>query len=104
MSNHAVVIVAEGEVQIKEVSVPKLRDDYILVKTHAVALNPTDWKHVDYSPDAGARVGCDYAGTVLEVGSKVTKGFKKGDRVAGFCHGANAVYHEDGGWQRVYLK
>lgn len=97
MSNHAVVIVAKGEVEIKEVSVPKLRDDYILVKTNAVALNPTDWKHVDYAPDAGARVGCDYAGTVLEVGSKVIKDFKKGDRVTGFCHGSNAVYHEDGG-------
>ncbi|KFZ13728.1 hypothetical protein V501_03570 [Pseudogymnoascus sp. VKM F-4519 (FW-2642)] len=101
MSNHAVVIVAQGEVQIKEVTVPKLRDDYILVKNHAVALNPTDWKHVDYLPDAGARVGCDYAGTVLEVGSKVTKDFKKGDRVAGFCHGANAVYHEDGTFQEI---
>lgn len=96
MSNHAVVIVAKGEVQVKEVSVPKLRDDYILVKTHAVALNPTDWKHVDYLADPGARVGCDYAGTVLEVGSKVSSDLKKGDRVAGFCHGSNAVHHEDG--------
>ncbi len=45
---------------------------------------------------AGARVGCDYAGTVEEVGSKVSKEFKKGDRVAGVCHGSNAVGHEDG--------
>jgi NADPH:quinone reductase-like Zn-dependent oxidoreductase len=38
----------------------------------------------------------DYAGVVEEVGSKVTKAFKKGDRVAGFVHGGNAVYPEDG--------
>ena len=31
-----------------------------------------------------------------EVGSAVTKPFKKGDRIAGFAHGGNAVYHEDG--------
>lgn len=96
MVNHAIFIKAAGDAQIAELPVPKLRDDYILVKTHAIALNPTDWKHVDYLSSPGARVGCDYAGTVLEIGSKVTKDFKVGDRVCGFCHGANAVYHEDG--------
>lgn len=75
---------------------PKLDDDFILVKATAVALNPTDWKHIDYFNIVGARVGCDYAGTVLEVGAKVTKDFKKGDRVAGVVHGSNAVGHEDG--------
>ena len=35
-------------------------------------------------------------GTVVEVGPKVTKNFKKGDRVAGFTHGVNAVEKEDG--------
>ncbi|KAJ6118405.1 hypothetical protein N7471_013872 [Penicillium samsonianum] len=29
--------------------IPKLRDDYILVKTIAVGLNPTDWKQIDLS-------------------------------------------------------
>jgi len=35
-------------------------------------------------------------GTVIEVGPKVTKDFKPGDRIAGFTHGANAVEKEDG--------
>jgi NADPH:quinone reductase-like Zn-dependent oxidoreductase len=76
--------------------IPKLRDDYILVKVHSVALNPTDWKHIDFLATEGALVGCDYAGTVEEVGKDVTKPFKKGERVAGLAHGVNEVQIEDG--------
>ena len=75
---------------------PHLRDDYILIKTVAVALNPTDWKHVDFMPTPGALSGCDYAGVVEKVGAKVKKPFKKGDRVCGMCHGANLLQLEDG--------
>lgn len=45
---------------------------------------------------AGCTLGCDYSGIVEEVGSKVEKQWKKGDRIAGFCHGGNAVEPEDG--------
>ena len=34
----------EIKAEVQEVSVPKLRDDYVLVKVNAVALNPTDWQ------------------------------------------------------------
>lgn len=44
----------------------------------------------------GCTVGCDYVGTVLQVGPRVTKDFKPGDRIAGFTHGVNAVEREDG--------
>ena len=54
--NQAVVVVKPGEARVEEASVPKLRDDYILVKTKAVALNPTDWKHVDFLTSKGSRV------------------------------------------------
>lgn len=54
--NQGVVVEKPGEAQVQELSVPKLRDDYILVKVKAVALNPTDWKHVDYITTKGARV------------------------------------------------
>ncbi|KAJ5718379.1 hypothetical protein N7488_004025 [Penicillium malachiteum] len=77
-------------------AIPALRDDYILVKTEAVALNPTDWKHVAFLSPPGVLVGCDYAGVVQEVGKDVKKPFKKGDRVCGFAHGGNAVQPEDG--------
>ena len=44
----------------------------------------------------GHTVGCDYSGIVEEVGEKVEKQWKKGDRIAGFCHGVNALEPEDG--------
>ncbi|PYH45901.1 zinc-binding alcohol dehydrogenase family protein [Aspergillus saccharolyticus JOP 1030-1] len=75
--------------------IPTLRDDYILVKTVSVALNPTDWKHIAYLAPEGVLVGCDYSGVVEAVGQNVTR-FQPGDRVCGFVHGANAVQPEDG--------
>ncbi|PWY83577.1 zinc-binding oxidoreductase [Aspergillus heteromorphus CBS 117.55] len=77
-------------------AIPTLRDDYILVKTVSVALNPTDWKHIAFLAPEGSLIGCDYAGIVEEVGKNVKKPFKKGDRITGFAHGGNAVQHEDG--------
>ena len=76
--------------------IPHLRDDYMLIKNFAVALNPADWKHIDFMAIAGALPGCDYAGVVEEVGEKVIKPFKKGDRVCGMCHGPNPLELEDG--------
>ena len=35
-------------------------------------------------------------GTVEQIGNKVTKDLKKGDRVTGFVHGGNESNHEDG--------
>jgi NADPH:quinone reductase-like Zn-dependent oxidoreductase len=75
---------------------PSLREDYLLIKTHAIALNPTDWKHAELTATPGILLGCDYAGVVEEVGSAVAKKFKKGDRVMGFVHGGNSLQPEDG--------
>ena len=92
----ALKIVSAGQAAVQEVPLPQLRPDYLLVKTRFVALNPTDWKHVDKLPQAGATLGCDFSGTVVDVGSEVKKSWKKGDRIAGVCHGGNAVQLEDG--------
>ena len=88
--NRGLVKTAVGKAAIKPVPIPRLRDEYILVKTVAVALNPTDWQTVDEKFKPGTTyslLGCDAAGIVVEVGSKVTKNFKKGDRITGFSHG-----------------
>jgi NADPH:quinone reductase-like Zn-dependent oxidoreductase len=75
---------------------PKLRKDYVLLQTKAVALNPTDWKHVDYLNTPGNLFGCDYAGVVLEPGPDLVKPLKKGDKICGFAHGGNSGQPEDG--------
>ncbi|KXL42914.1 MAG: hypothetical protein FE78DRAFT_153410, partial [Acidomyces sp. 'richmondensis'] len=74
----AIKVVEKGRAEIQEVPVPKLREEYVLVKTTYVALNPTDWysllsdtgvaKHIDYLAIPGHTVGCDFAGVVEEVG------------------------------------
>lgn len=97
----AVVIKAPGVAAVEEVPTPKLRDDYLLVKTRAVAINPTDWKHVNNIAPAGVRVGCDYVGEVVAVGPEVTKPFKVGDRIAGIVHGSNASQPEDGSFGTI---
>lgn len=84
--------------------IPHLRDKYILVRVKAVALNPTDWKHVEQDlPKPGGLLGVDYAGVVVAVGSKVTASFRPGDRIAGFVHGGNYSQPEDGAFAEYIL-
>ena len=93
----AIVIESRGNARLAlDSPLPILRDDYILVKTVAVAINPTDWQHIDGEGQPGAIVGCDYAGTVMKVGPNVTKPFAQGDRICGFVHGSNGDNHQDG--------
>lgn len=74
-----------------DVPLPKLSaKNWLLVKTKAVALNPTDWKAIASRPSPGSIAGCDYAGIVEEVGKDVTD-VKVGDRVAGFVRGGKKV-------------
>ncbi|KAK3994450.1 zinc-binding dehydrogenase [Cladorrhinum sp. PSN332] len=93
----AIVVTSPGKASlVTDRPKPSLRDDYLLVKTHSIALNPTDWKHAEITQSPGVLLGCDYAGTVEAVGSAVTKSFQVGDRVMGFVHGGNSVQPEDG--------
>jgi NADPH:quinone reductase-like Zn-dependent oxidoreductase len=99
-----ITILSIGDAQVTTTPVPALRDDYILVRTTAVGLNPTDWKAIDGEAGpgvVGCRVGCDYAGIVESVGATVTKPFKKGDRICGIAHGVNQRVAEDGAPQCV---
>ncbi|KAF6792036.1 TOXD [Colletotrichum sojae] len=95
----ALIIRSRGLVEITTAPLPNLRDGYILVRTTAVAVNPSDWKHINYmwvGDPTGTRPGLDYAGVVVDVGPGVEKGFKIGDRVCGVCHGSNVRQKEDG--------
>lgn len=93
-TNRGVIKTAQFHASVAEIPIPTLRPEYILVRTIAVALNPTDWQTVDESLKEGTPytlLGCDAAGIVEEVGSKVTKEWRVGDRIAGGAHGG--LYH-----------
>ena len=101
----AVVARSKGVVEVtSSFPVPSdIKPGYVLVKTAAVALNPTDYKHLDREPIPGALAGCDYAGTIEEIGPDVTKAWKVGDRIAGFCHGLVHPDTHDGSFAEYIL-
>ena len=82
----------QGVLEVRDVPLPRPRDDYIIVTTKAVALNPTDYKSVKNRPAPGAIAGCDYAGVVEQVGRNVNRRFNLGDRVAGFVRGGSIEF------------
>lgn len=57
-SIRAVINQEKGNAIVADVGIPKLRDDYLIIKVKAVALNPTDWKHVEFLAVKGNRIGC----------------------------------------------
>lgn len=78
-----------------------ISDSEILVKVHAAALNPIDFKSIDLLASRESIIGCDYAGEVAEVGKNALDDWKVGDRVAGFVHGGQ---YSDRGSFCKYLK
>ncbi|BGP28536.1 Zinc-binding oxidoreductase alcohol dehydrogenase [Rhodotorula toruloides] len=87
-----VVVPAKGKTEIRDVPIPEPGPGEVVVKTRAIALNPTDSHTALYlysrdflAPD-DSWLGCDFAGTVEKLGSGVSN-LKQGDRVAAFVHG-----------------
>lgn len=89
-TNYGLIRKATGVAAFESIPVPTLPDDYLLIRVVTVAVNPTDWTTLDAPGDDGTLVGCDWAGTVEEIGPNVKREFKKGDRVAGFAHGGKS--------------
>lgn len=104
MTTQKAIVITQPKTEslVSDRPIPTLRDDYILIKTVSVGLNPTDWKHITFAPP-GVLVGCDYSGIVEAVGKDVRKKFNKGDRICGFVHGANAVQPEDGAFAQFIV-
>ncbi|PWY83905.1 GroES-like protein [Aspergillus sclerotioniger CBS 115572] len=86
----------------QDVPVPTVKPDTILCRVVAVALNPADWKMVDFSATPGAVGGNDFAGEVIEVGEEVTR-FHKGDRVFAMTFGLNPNGKHTGAFGRYAL-
>jgi NADPH:quinone reductase-like Zn-dependent oxidoreductase len=88
--------------QYGDIEKPVPGDEEVLVKVKAASVNPLDWHYMRGSPYAmrlmsgiGApdnpSMGVDFAGTVISVGSNVTR-FKSGDAVFGGRSGAFGEY------------
>jgi NADPH-dependent curcumin reductase CurA len=81
----AIVALDDGSLKVvKNVALPTLEDDMVLVRNIFVGLNPVDTKMVGHLAVPGAIAGTDYAGYVVAIGSNAQcPGLKIGDRVAG---------------------
>lgn len=82
----AVIMTGRGHAQVEHgITIPSPEYGQVLVKTHALALNPPDWMALDAFGRPGAGMGFDFAGEVVEVGEGVSSRVID-DRVAGFVH------------------
>jgi NADPH:quinone reductase-like Zn-dependent oxidoreductase len=92
-----------NNLKLEQIERPTPADDQILVRVHAVSVNPYDWHFVEGTPKImramigglrkpkDTRLGVDFAGTVEAVGKNVTQ-YKPGDDVFGGSTGAFAQY------------
>ncbi|PKX95979.1 zinc-binding alcohol dehydrogenase family protein [Aspergillus novofumigatus IBT 16806] len=87
--------------QVADIPIPEITENEVLVKVCAVALNPIDFKDIDYFSPRNRVAGCDYAGQVTKVGKNSAQRWKVGDRIAGFVHGG--LYPDVGSFAE-YLK
>lgn len=83
----------DGQYNLIDNSIPPAKAGTLLCKVAAVALNPADWKMVDFSGGAGSVGGNDFAGEVVQVGESSddteSSRFKVGDRVFALMFGLN---------------
>ena len=82
--NQAAFLDEKGaRLSVRDAPTPKAVSGRVVIKNHAVAVNPVDWKIQDsgfFIQKWPTVLGEDFAGEVVEVGEGVTR-FKKGDRV-----------------------
>jgi 2-desacetyl-2-hydroxyethyl bacteriochlorophyllide A dehydrogenase len=79
----AAFIEEPGNIQVKEVPVPQVREDEVLIEVRASGICGTDI-HIfrgEYLGSYPVNPGHEFSGVVTEVGSRVRR-IKKGDRVA----------------------
>lgn len=84
----------QAKLEVKSAPYPQPLEHEIIIKNHAIAINPVDW--ITPLPLIGNLLspwitfpfvlGSDLAGEVVEIGKAVTR-FKVGDRVLGHAVG-----------------
>ncbi|KAH9914755.1 chaperonin 10-like protein [Fomitopsis serialis] len=87
----AIVTLENGQFTLKDVPIPQASAGEILVKITASAQNPVDWKTALLHKKPNNILGCDFAGTVVELGPEVPDTLRHvGERVAGCVQGGIA--------------
>ncbi|CUM67328.1 uncharacterized protein PRCAT00005021001 [Priceomyces carsonii] len=87
--------------EVREIPVPSLYSDEILVDATAASINAVDYYHIDqnWSPD-GSVFGIAVSGKVLKVGEDVSR-FKPGDFIASFIHGGDYTSPAKGAYSKI---
>ncbi|KAI9163911.1 putative enoyl reductase [Paramyrothecium foliicola] len=80
---------ADDHASVQNVPLPTLQTGQFLVRTDAVAINPSDTKMRGSFATNGGVLGTDYAGTVVALGPETTF-VQVGDRVCGAQNAMNA--------------
>ncbi|WP_125587903.1 zinc-binding dehydrogenase [Companilactobacillus jidongensis] len=77
-----------SDIKLVDTDKPVIKEDEVMIKVHALGLNPVDYKLVEGHNSAWNYphiIGLDTAGEIVSVGSNNPKNFQIGDRV--FFHG-----------------
>ncbi|KAB8223179.1 hypothetical protein BDV33DRAFT_200730 [Aspergillus novoparasiticus] len=79
-----------------------LPPSYILIRVSFIALNPCNWKMVDFSPAIGTVGGNDFSGRVVAIGSAVRK-WQIRHSVCSFLYGLDPHFGE-GEWAGAFAE
>ncbi|KAK0642199.1 chaperonin 10-like protein [Cercophora newfieldiana] len=85
----ALLTAPTADLTVEERFIPVPGPGEILIRNHALGMNPIDWKRQAWNfliSSYPTILGTDLSGVIIEVGPSVTA-FKPGDRVIGFAHG-----------------
>ncbi|KAH7361075.1 oxidoreductase [Rhexocercosporidium sp. MPI-PUGE-AT-0058] len=106
-TNNAAWLIANNEpLQVKPAPYTHPSAHEVLIKNHAIAINPVDTFQQAMGPQIFSQMfhpfilGSDIAGEIIEVGSSVTR-FKPGDRVLGFGLGSVNFNTPEGAYQEL---
>jgi NADPH:quinone reductase-like Zn-dependent oxidoreductase len=70
-------------IEIRNIPIPKIQQNEVLIKIKAIGVNPVDWKGLESGEFGDSYIlGTDISGVVEKIGSEVTR-FKKGDAIIG---------------------
>lgn len=70
-------------IEIRDIDIPKIQQNEVLIKIKAIGVNPVDWKGLESGEFGDSYIlGTDVSGVIEKIGSEVTR-FKIGDAIIG---------------------